>query len=171
MEKNEESLASPKLQKVVQAMIAEEYFAYQLYFFSRFAVKAEDRGVLADMFAQIAADELEDHMKELVEWCAEYKVDVPATEAEFKRAAAKPIQKVVADLKKNKDAGYYIDQAIKQEELAIQSYKEALDEDEVCQFTDLQATLWHIFYDENDHLRNLTTAKTAYEAGADLVIS
>lgn len=171
MEKNENSLASPKLQKVVQAMIAEEYFAYQLYFFSQLAVKAEDRGALRELFAQIAADELEDHMKELVEWCAEYKVDVPATDAEFRRAAAKPMQKVVQDLKKNKNAGYYLDQAIKHEELAIQSYKEALAEREVSQFTDLQATLWHIFYDENEHLANLTTAKTAYEAGADLVIS
>jgi len=119
MKKNEESLVSPKLQKVVQAMISEEYFAYQLYFFSRFAVKAEDRGVLADMFAQLGADELDDHLKDLVEWCAEYNVDVPATEAEFRRAAARPMQKIVSDLKKNQDAGYYIDQAIKQEELAI----------------------------------------------------
>ena len=120
------------------------------------------------MFGQIATDELDDHLKQLMEWCMEYEIEFPSTESEFKRAASKPMQKIVSDLKKNKDAGYYIEQAMKQEELAIKSYRDTLDNAEVCQFTDLQATLWHIYYDEAEHLENLKTVAIAYEAGADL---
>ena len=171
MEKNENSLASATLQKAVQKLIAEEYSAYQLYFFSKFAVKAEDRGVIVDLFDQIAADELNDHLKTLAEWCAEYGVDIPATESDFKKAGSKPMQKIVSDLKKNKDAGYYLEQAVKQEELAMKSYKDVLENSEVSQFTDLQSALWHIYYDEAEHMQNLNTAIIAYEAGDSLVIS
>ena len=170
MKKNEESIVSAKLQKVVQTLISEEYFAYQLYLFSSLAVCKEDRGVVADLFNEIMTDELDDHMKSLIEWCVEYNVDVPCSEAEFKRLAAAKISRQVSQLKKNKDAGYYIDEAVKSEELAIASYKEALEEDEVSQFTDLQSILWNIYYDEAEHLQNINSAKIAYEAGDSLVI-
>ena len=170
MKKNEESIVSAKLQKVVQTLISEEYFAYQLYLFSSLAVCKEDRGVVADLFNEIMTDELDDHMKSLIEWCVEYNVDVPCSEAEFKRLAATKISRQVSQLKKNKDAGYYIDEAVKSEELAIASYKEALEEDEVSQFTDLQSILWNIYYDEAEHLQNINSAKIAYEAGDSLVI-
>ena len=137
MEKNENSLASPALQRAVQKLIAEEYYAYQLYFFSKYAVKSEDRLVLANLFGQIAADELDDHMKSLVEWCYEYGVDVPATEREFKSAVSKEFFNVVDRIKKGQDARYYLDVALKLEEMSMDSYKTVLEMDDVPQFTDL----------------------------------
>lgn len=165
-----ESIVGKALQGQVQKLIAEEYFAYQLYFFSLAAAGGDEVGVVAELFAKIGEDELRDHLAQLAEWCRAYGVDVPASESEMKKAASKKLQALTSGLKKGQPAGYYLDQAIAQEELAAESYKKALEGKDVCQFTDLQATLWHIYYDEVQHLRDLNTAKIAYEAGDDLVM-
>ena len=165
-----DSIVDKKLQDAVRKLISEEYFAYQLYLFSKMAVKKEDRGVLFDLFTTIATDELDDHMKTLIDWCVEYNVDVPCSEAEFKKCAATKVSRQVSQLKKNKDAGYYLEEARKSEELAIASYKEALEGGDVCQFTDLQSILWKIYYEEAEHLKDIDTAKIAYDAGDDLII-
>lgn len=165
-----DSIIDKKLQDAVRKLISEEYFAYQLYLFSKMAVKKEDRGVLFDLFTTIATDELDDHMKMLIDWCVEYNVDVPCSEAEFKKYADKKVSRQVLQLKKNKDAGYYLDEARKSEELAIASYKEVLNGEDVCQFTDLQSILWKIYYEEAEHLRDIDTTNIAYDAGDDLVI-
>ena len=165
-----DSIVDKKLQDAVKRLISEEYFAYQLYLFSKMAVKKEDRGVLFQLFTEIAQDELDDHMKTLIDWCIEYNVDIPCSEAEFKKCAAVKISRQVSQLKKNKDAAYYLEEARKSEELAIASYKEVLDKDGVCQFTDLQSILWKIYYEETEHLQKIDTAKIAYDAGDDLII-
>ena len=165
-----DSIVDKKLQDAVRKLISEEYFAYQLYLFSKMAVKKEDRGVLFDLFTTIATDELDDHMKMLIDWCVEYNVDVPCSEVEFKKYADKKVSRQVLQLKKNKDAGYYLDEARKSEELAITSYKEVLNGEDVCQFTDLQSILWKIYYEEAEHLRDIDTTRIAYDAGDDIVI-
>lgn len=165
-----DSIVDKKLQDAVRKLISEEYFAYQLYLFSKMAVKKEDRGVLFDLFTTIATDELDDHMKMLIDWCVEYNVDVPCSEVDFKKYADKKVSRQVLQLKKNKDAGYYLDEARKSEELAIASYKEVLNGEDVCQFTDLQSILWKIYYEEAEHLRDIDTTRIAYDAGDDIVI-
>lgn len=132
-----ESLVVKKLQDAVRCLVAEEYYAYQLYFMSKLAVRPEDRFVVSDLFATIAADELDDHMKTLVEWCSEYSVEFPCTERDFKKHARATVQKQVTALKKGQDAGYYIKEALKSEEMAITAYKQVLDMRETCEFTDL----------------------------------
>ena len=165
-----DSIVDKKLQDAVRKLISEEYFAYQLYLSSKMAVKKEERGVLFDLFTTIATDELDDHMKMLIDWCVEYNVDVPCSEVDFKKYADKKVSRQVLQLKKNKDAGYYLDEARKSEELAIASYKEVLNGEDVCQFTDLQSILWKIYYEEAEHLRDIDTTRIAYDAGDDIVI-
>ena len=166
-----ESIVGTKLQDAVRKLIAEEYYAYTLYFLSRFAVAPNERDVVSDLFSQIADDELDDHMKTLTEWCFEYGIDVPCTESEFKKLAGAKASKQVSDLKKGKDAAYYIQEAVKSEEMAIESYKAVLDMKEVHDFTDLQSALWKIYYDEEEHLGNLKTARIAYDAGNSLIMN
>lgn len=168
--KQSEELVGKKLQDSVRRLISEEYYAYQLYLFSRLAVKSEDRGAIFDLFVEIAEDELDDHMNTLIGWCNEYGVDIPCTEREFKKYASPAISKQVSDLKKGKDAAYYLSEAVKSEEAAIASYKKVLELPEVHEFTDLQSAFWKIFYDENEHLQNLKTARIAYDANDDLII-
>jgi ferritin-like protein len=91
-----DSIVDKKLQDAVRKLISEEYFAYQLYLFSKMAVKKEDRCVLFDLFTTIATDELDDHMKTLIDWCVEYNVDVPCSEAEFKKCAATKVSRQVS---------------------------------------------------------------------------
>ena len=169
-EKKETGLVESKIAKAVCKLISEEYYAYQLYLFSGLSVKKEDLENVDQLFAEIGKDELNDHMKQLIAWCREYEVEVPASESEFKKLADVKAVKLVSGLKKNKDAVYYINEAIKSEEIAIESYKKALEIDGICLLTDLQSLLWHIYYDECEHLDKLNTSKIAVEAGDDLVI-
>lgn len=165
-----ESIVGERLQDAVRKLISEEYYAYKLYMLARLAVKADEKGAVDQLFSEISDDELNDHLKMLVEWCRDYGVDVPCSEAEFKKAADSKISKQVDYLKKNKDAAYYMQEGITSEEAALASYKKVLDMDEVHEFTDLQSALWKIYYDEEEHLRDLNTAKIAYDAGDNLVI-
>jgi ferritin-like protein len=166
-----ESIVGKKLQDAVRCLVAEEYYAYQLYFMSRLAVRPGDRPTVSELFAVIAADEMDDHMKTLIEWCSEYGVEFPCTEKDFKKHARAAVQKQVSALKKNQDAGYYIREALKSEELAMAAYRQVLDMPETCEFTDLQGALWKIYYDEAEHLANLRTAGIAYDANSSLIIS
>ena len=170
MKKTDNAFMNDKLQASALKLISEEYLAYQLYTLAGIAVKKEEAPILKGLFGEIAEDELHDHLKELVEWCRQYGYEIPCTETEFKKYADKNASKQVSQLRKGQPAGDYIDEAIKSEEMAIASYKEVLDYEGTCQFTDLQALLWHIYYDENEHLQNLKTTKIAYEAGDALAI-
>lgn len=134
------------------------------------AADPESVDVIADLFNQTAKDELDDHMAELVKWCREYGYDVPCSDKEFRKEASKDLIKLLDNMKKKQDAGYYLDLAAKSEELAIATYKDALGIKGICQFTDLQATLWHIYYDEEQHLRDINSTKAAFDAGVDMII-
>jgi ferritin-like protein len=166
----ENAYMNEKLQDAVKKLISEEWYAYQLYMFSAMTAKKDQVKFIDDLFKETANDELGDHMKELIEWCRTYDYEIPCGEAEFKKYADKTLSKQLADLKKNKDAGYYLDEAIKSEEAAVKSYKAVLEYPDTYHYTDLQALLWHIYYDEVEHLEKLHTAKIAYEADADLVM-
>lgn len=168
MKDTDNGLVSAELRKTLKKLISEEYYAYQLYMLSRMAVKSEWHAAIDDLFSEIAEDELGDHMKQLIAWCREYGVDIPCSESEFRKAAGEKASKQVSALKKNKDAAYYIAEAIKTEELAADSYKEAIETDGVSQLTDLQSLLWHIYYDEAEHLGKLRTARIAVDTGDSL---
>lgn len=109
-------------------------------------------------------------MAELIKWCKTYDYDIPCSEKEFKKYADPKIYKIVQDLKKNQDAVYYIQEAIKQENLSIKSYKNALNTKNLCEFTDLQSLLWNIYYEEEEHLSELNSSLIAIEANADLIL-
>lgn len=146
---------SNKLQRTLKKLISEEWIAYQLYFYSRLAVDREQLPAIDELFKEIGDDELNDHMKHLIEWCNEHEILVPCSVKEFERFADPRVVKQLAALKKKKDAGYYIDEGILSEQYALESYAEALEIDEVMQYPELQSELWHIYYDEAEHLAML----------------
>ena len=158
------------IQEATARLISEEYIAAAIYIQATMAAESESVDVIADLFNQTAKDELDDHMAELVKWCRDYGYDVPCSEKEFRKEADKDLVKLLDSMKKKQNAGYYLDLAAKSEELAIASYKKVLELKDICQFTDLQATLWHIYYDEEQHLRDINSTKAAFNAGVDMII-
>lgn len=161
---------STKLQKTLKKLISEEWIAYQLYLYSRLAVKRDELTAIDELFKEIGNDELNDHMKNLIEWCIKYEINVPCNVKEFEKYADPRVVKQLNTLKKHKGARYYIDEGIKSEQYALESYRNALELDEVSQYPELQSELWHIFYDEAEHQQMLYTAQYAVDACVNMII-
>ena len=70
-------------------------------------------------------------------------------------------------LKKNKDAAYYVTEAIKSEKDAIESYEEALKLIDELPY-ELYSIIQGNYYDEVEHLNNLHTLEIANSACATL---
>lgn len=159
-----------KLHSAIRKSIAEEYGASQLYTLWLLASENTAKPTLADMFTKFSDEKFKRNMLELVEWCNSVECDVPCTEPEMKRTQSDTMKKFFNHMKKGKDAGYYIDQAISMQNYQVLQYRKILEIDEVSQFTDLQSLLWNIYYDEEQRLRDLHTAKIAFEANANMII-
>lgn len=125
------------IRKEIYKLISEEYFAYQLYIFSKLAVNSEYINSISQLFDKIAIDEFNDHMLNLVKWCRDQQFDVPCSEKDFKSFANPETYKIIQNLKKNEDALYYVDEAIKSEELAIESYKKAIETKDLYKYSEL----------------------------------
>lgn len=164
----ENQFMNKEIQKSLMRLISEEWYAYQLYTFSALAAPKDCAETVRELFAEISEDELGDHMKGLVAWCRQYDYAVPCEPKDFAKYAGKNAVKLLDAVKPGRDACYYIRTAIESEKDALESYKAAIEEKGVSQFTDLQALLWGIYYDEAEHLSKLSTALTACEAGVDL---
>lgn len=158
------------LQTALKRAIADEYAAGQLYMLWTLATPAGQKNIVAELFKYIADDEIKDHMMSLIEWCGEMKCDIPCTESELKRFSSAYSRKLADQMKKGKDALYYLKQAEKSEQEAILQYRKILEIDQVSEFTDLQSILWNIYYDEEEHLRKIKTAIIACQAEADLLM-
>jgi hypothetical protein len=76
-------------------------------------------------------------MKNLIAWCIEHEINVPCNVNEFEKYADPRVVKQLNTLKKHKDARYYIDEGIKSEQYALESYRNALELDEVSQYPEL----------------------------------
>lgn len=158
-----------KIQDMLNKVISEEWIAGNLYRQMILGCSADNRSVIKSLFSTIASDELNDHMTSLIDWAIEHGYDVPSKISEFtKYAKADATQ--LEKFKTNQTADYYIAEALKSEQSAVESYTAALDIPEIVNFTDLQSLLWHIFYDEQEHITNLNSALIAYQASVNLNI-
>ena len=151
-----------KINRELRKLISEEFLAWQLYTQFIFAAAPEEGAGFAGLFAEIAKDELDDHLNKLVSYAKQNGYDVPCTNEEYQKYAGDEIVKqFTTKIKKNEDLCYYIDEAIAAEEAAIQSYAETLEVDELPD--DLYQIILEIYYEESEHLRDLTTLKFAAE--------
>lgn len=71
-------------------------------------VKDEDRSKTAEEMLDISRDELDDHLRSLIEFGQSYGFSIPSTYSEMKKFADKEDVKLFENCKKNEDALFYI---------------------------------------------------------------
>jgi len=163
MNRREMTPEEKKIQKIINKLMAEEFVAYMLYMG---AISATDQSsVFFKLFTELAKDELDDHYQKLKEFAKINEFCIPFKFRDcFKHAEASVKQ--LENLKCGQDASYYINEAIKAEQDAIKSYEEAFQCE--CIPYELSVILTQNYYDECQHLEDLSILKYAFEAGATL---
>ena len=92
---NKESIVSPRLQKAVKKLAADEYYSAQYYMLAPFAADADQYGTLCELFKQFEVSARTQRFERLIEWLAKYGVDIPYSEAEMKKCATPDLIKKV----------------------------------------------------------------------------
>ena len=88
-----ESIVSPRLQKAVKKLAADEYYSAQYYMLAPFAVESDQYGILRELFQQLEGSARLARFGRLVEWLAKYGVDIPYSEAEMRKCATPELVK------------------------------------------------------------------------------
>ena len=156
----------PSVQRALNKLIAEEFIAGMFYNGCLLAAAKVSNEAFCKLFAETAADELNDHLLHLKKWAILNEYDVPFKLKDYEKYAENAV-KQLNNIKKDKDLDYYIDEAIKSEQDAIASYEEALKDDNIPY--DLYAIMQQNYYDEIDHLESLNFLKYAFGAEATVV--
>ena len=110
------------VQAAIDKLVSDEWFAGQTYRQFILLVKDEDRSKIAGEMLEVADDEIDDHLKSLVEFALSYGFSVPSTYNEMKKEVSKEDLKLFEDCKKGQDAMFYIEKAIEAEKRAIETY-------------------------------------------------
>lgn len=162
MENNNEKNA--KVQKALNKLIADEWFAGNVYRMFAIAVNGEHRDAIVGQLLSVASDELNDHYKSLVDYALQNGYSVPATYSEMKKLADKADVKLFENAKKSADALWYVDEAIESEKRAIAAYEEYVDDYEYTKIPELFMILQNNYYDEQQHLKDFSFTKSMIEA-------
>ena len=85
-------------------------------------VNANDRSKIAEEMLDIAKDELDDHLRSIIEFALQNGFAVPIIYNEMKKFADKDDIKLFENCKKNEDALFYIEKGIEAEKRAIEAY-------------------------------------------------
>lgn len=111
-----------EVQAAINKLISDEWFAGQTYRQFILLVKDDDRSKIAGEMIEVANDEIDDHLRSLIEFALSYGFSVPSTYNEMKKLADKEDVKLFEDCKKDQDAKFYINKAIEAEKRAIDTY-------------------------------------------------
>lgn len=155
------------IQRVLNKLISEEWLAGNTYLLFATALDRVDRNYAAvrEAFLETAIDELQDHMKSLLNFAMSFGYDVPATFAEFKKHASKEDTKLFETFKKGKDSDYYLSLALEAEERAVKAYEDIIDQaDDLILVPELQMVLKNNYYDEVEHLDSFRFLKYTIDA-------
>lgn len=155
-----------RIQKTLNKIMSEEMLAHMFYMGCIVATCHCQSSEFAKMFTEIAEDELNDHFMHLKEWALFNDYEVPFKMKDYIKFAEADVKRLDS-LKNDQDAIYYVNEAIESEKNAIESYNEAMQDDAIPY--DLNALLVQNYYDECDHLEQLSVLKYALEAGAALI--
>ena len=162
IEKDDEKYS--KIQNLINKLVSDEWFAGQIYQAFPLAIKSEDRAKIAQLMADVANDELFDHLKNLTKCAIELDVDVPSTYKQMARYADKDDVKLFEGCKKGQDALFYLEKSIEAEKRAIDTYEKYVNDNELKEFQDLYLVVKSNYYDEIEHLEKFTFAKNQLEA-------
>ena len=155
------------IQMILDKLISEEVIANNFYIGCIAAASRSQNGVFKKLFVEIAKDELDDHCKKLSEWAKDNDYTVPYTFSAYEKHAAKSVVEQFDELEENRDATYYVEEALKSEDDAIDSYNGALEDQDLplTLITILQANL----DDELEHRDDLSTMLVTLTSRIDLL--
>ena len=152
------------VQAAIDKLVSDEWFAGQTYKQFILLVKDEDRSKIAGEMLEVADDEIDDHLRSLVEFALSYGFSVPSTYNEMKKEVSKEDLKLFEDCKKGQDAMFYIEKAIEAEKRAIETYQKYVDDYEFAHdFQDFKLIVQNNYYDEVDHLEKFEFMKDTLE--------
>lgn len=150
------------IQKYLNKLISEEWFAGQVYTFFITSSKVEELPLIYDALKETAVDEIEDHYNKLVNYAKNLGFTVPQNYTDYKKYANEDDVRVFENFKRNKGAIYFLNECIESEERAILSYSEAIETLNkelygTCVYPseiihELIEILYGIYYDEIEHL-------------------
>lgn len=154
-----------EVQAAINKLISDEWFAGQTYRQFILLVKDDDRSKIAGEMIEVANDEIDDHLRSLIEFALSYGFSVPSTYNEMKKLADKEDVKLFEDCKKDQDAKFYINKAIEAEKRAIDTYQKYVDDYEFAHdFQDFKLIVQNNYYDEIDHLEKFEFMNESLEA-------
>ena len=154
-----------EVQAAINKLISDEWFAGQTYRQFILLVKDDDRSKIAGEMIEVANDEIDDHLRSLIEFALSYGFSVPSTYNEMKKLADKEDVKLFEDCKKDQDAKFYINKAIEAEKRAIDTYQKYADDYEFAHdFQDFKLIVQNNYYDEIDHLEKFEFMDESLEA-------
>ena len=131
---------------MVNKLISEETIAHDFYIGCIMTVDKDEVCCIENIFVETANDELNDHCKSLVKWAKDNGYDVPFKYKDYRKYSDKKLFDLLDKLKPGKDAKSYVEDAILSENLAIESYEDAMKYDGVPY--ELHAILMKNYYDE-----------------------
>jgi hypothetical protein len=148
------------IQTSLNRLISEEWFAAATYELFINSVELGYRHTIDELFSYIAADEKNDHLRKLINCAIQYGYQYPSTYAEFKKYANEEDVKLFETFKSNRDPEYYLNEAIKAETRAIESYELALSDYNLDKCIDMHNVFLSNQYDEVEHLNDINYALT-----------
>ena len=166
MKKEKDPLYNKKIQEALDKLIAEEIIANAFYIGCIVSTSPEKADVFWNMFNDIAIDELDDHYKSLSDYAVDNDYDVVFKYKDLEKNADKRVVKQFNSPKAGQDPKYYVDEAIKSEEYAIESYKKIIDDNELPY--EFISILYQNYYDELEHLQKLKILSDAMENNVEL---
>ena len=164
--KDKEEKKDKKVQDALNKLISDEWFAGNVY--KQFVVLAsnEARAQIEQLLLETADDELNDHYASLVTFAKQNGYDVPSTYSEMKKYADKADVKLFESCKKDQDALFYLNEGIKSEERAIETYEKYVDNEDLKCEPNLEVIIKNNYYDEQQHLEDFNFAIESIQAFA-----
>ena len=166
MKEDKEEKKDKKVQDALNKLISDEWFAGNVY--KQFVVLASDeaRAKIEELMLDTANDELNDHYASLVAFAKQNGYDVPSTYSEMKKHADKGDVKLFESGKKGQDALFYLNEGVKSEERAIETYEKYVNDDALSAEPELQVIVKSNYYDEQQHLEDFSFAVESIQAFA-----
>ena len=161
---NKEEKKDKKVQDALNKLISDEWFAGNVY--KQFVVLVVKRfkPQIEDLMIETSDDELNDHYASLVAFAKQNGYDVPSTYSEMKKYADKADVKLFESCKKDQDALFYLNEGVKSEERAIETYEKYVDSEDLKCEPSLEVIIKNNYYDEQQHLEDFNFAVESIQA-------
>lgn len=161
---NKEQKKDKKVQDALNKLISDEWFAGNVYKQFVLLVDPMYKPQIECIMLETADDELNDHYASLVAFAEQNGYDVPSTYAEMKKHADKTDVKLFESCRKSQDSMFYLNEGVKSEERAIDTYEVYVNDNDLSCEPSLEVIIKNNYYDEQQHLEDFNFAIESIQA-------